>query len=296
MLATKNDRSTESLQTCKAFVAGVLRSIEELKLRLAELKSMPKHTSEINREIAKIDSAIEDKQIRLSEVEKMQEFPPGSWVVSSSNRPGRVADWVFAGQIPEVHVHWSGNTVPVPERPFQLRLVQPEDVEYIWNGDRYPKLVRRIDRHECDEIEILQNLLARIAVDKRHAMAAGDSDEIIQDYKTKQTYLRKRVSWVNQQDLEQLERVVRQGLEIFYRVGEALAEIRDRKLYKDLGYSNFRDYLMERWNMKKSRAYQLIYSAEVVKNLSTDKSVHPGGQNEPIAYESTEEPSEMLIP
>ena len=114
----------------------------------------------------------------------MKEFLPGSWVVHGSTRPGKVINLVIAGKIPEVHVLWSGNTVPVPERPFQLKLLEPTDLEYIWNGDRFPKLVRRIDRHECDEIEILQNALLKLE---------GHNPE---DHCLKvQTYLRKRISY-----------------------------------------------------------------------------------------------------
>ena len=238
----------------------------------------------------------------------MLELPIGSWVKNGSTTPGQIVDLKIAGRIPEVHVLWWNHTVPVPERPNRLTLLETAELEYIWNGEERPKLIRRIDQIECEEIQVLQTVLGRLAIDKRKAMAKDMPIEEIELYRMKQTYIRKRIAWVNQQDLERLERVVRQGLEIFYRVGEALAEIRDRKLYKDLGYSNFRDYLTERWNMKKSQAYRLIDSAEVVKNLSPkneidknqnlspEKSVPHGGQNEPIAYHSDKESSEIVMP
>ena len=295
MEATKSDcfvdHSLESSYLCNTYLTEVISLIKTLKLELEAVKKVSKYTAEIKHKISLIEQEIEDLELRKQEAEKMQEFLPGSWVRNGTTRPGKVINLVIAGKIPEVHVLWSGNTVPVPERPFQLKLLQPGDLEYIWNGDRFPKLVRRIDGHECDEIEILQDSLLKL---EGHL---GEDDCL-----KEQTYLRKRISYCNQQDLERLERVVRQGLEIFYRVGEALAEIRDRKLYKDLGYSNFRDYLMERWNMKKSRAYQLIDSCEVIENishggqkLSTAKSVHHGGQNEPIAYQSTDIESDLVI-
>ena len=194
MLATKSDRATESLQSCKAFVAEVSRSIKELELRVTELKDVPKYTPLVRRKIVEIESAISDKRIRLSEAEKMQEFPIDSWVAKNLNRPGRVVDWVFAGQIPEVHVLWSGNTAPVPERPFQLRLLRPDDVEYIWNDDRFPKLVRRIDREECGEIEILQNFLR-----ETQTLTSGiDDPDFNNDVQRKVTYLKKRIAKINE--------------------------------------------------------------------------------------------------
>ena len=85
-------------------------------------------------------------------------------------------------------------------------------------------------------------------------------------------------------ELKQLESVVEHGIEAFYQVGEALVKIRDRKLYKAQGYSDFRVYLEQRWQMKKTTAYQLINAAEVMRNLKIVKSVHHGGQNESVRH------------
>ena len=327
-ITEKSDRSISPTSDLNTHIKRYEGDIESLRRRLAEMSLVKFYTSEIKKEKAKIESDIIYKTKVIAEIEEMQKFPPGSWVKNGSNTPGKVIELRVIGSVSEVQVQWWGSTVPIPERPHKLTLVDDFQLEYVWNGDRFPKLVRRIDRHECDEIDVLQNLSTKLAVDKRVAVAndepragadagasrrcvatsadssprqpsAGESPEaieVIEEYRREQIYLKKRIAWVNAQDLERLERTVRQGLEIFYRVGEALAEIRDRKLYKDLGYSNFRDYLRSRWNMKKSRAYQLIDSAEVVKNLSTSKSVHNCGQNEPIAYQSTEESSETVIP
>ena len=141
---------------------------------------------------------------------------------------------------------------------MKLVVVSLELVEYFWHGDRYPKLIRRIDGWECDEIAVLDRRLAESIEDK--------SDP---DRRFKLAYCKKRIALIDQEDLINLERAVRQGLAVFYRVGEALAEIRDRKLYKQHGFSDFRDYLREYWNMGKSRAYQLIESGEVMRNLKS---------------------------
>jgi transposase-like protein len=74
--------------------------------------------------------------------------------------------------------------------------------------------------------------------------------------------------------LSQLEDTIEKGLQTFYEVGAALAEIRDSNLYK-ANYSSFEAYLKERWDMGRQRAYQLIEAAEVIDGL---KSVYHGGQ------------------
>ncbi len=53
----------------------------------------------------------------------------------------------------------------------------------------------------------------------------------------------------------------------FVEVGQALAEIRTAKLYKDT-HSTFEDYCQERWSMSRAFAYDTIKSARVVGQLS----------------------------
>lgn len=66
--------------------------------------------------------------------------------------------------------------------------------------------------------------------------------------------------------LRELEATVERGLAHFFAVGEALREIRDSALYK-LTHPTWEVYCRERWNISRSRSYQLI--AAVVTTLST---------------------------
>lgn len=68
-------------------------------------------------------------------------------------------------------------------------------------------------------------------------------------------------------DLERLETVVSKGLATFVEVGSALAEIRDRRLYRDT-HPTFALYCEQQWEMGKSQAYRLIDAAEVVAEMS----------------------------
>lgn len=90
--------------------------------------------------------------------------------------------------------------------------------------------------------------------------------------------------------LYQLEETIRQGLNTFVDVGNALLEIRDKRLYRQ-EYSTFEEYCREQWNMSKPRAYQLIDAANVVTNLSTivDKFPIIESQARPLASLEPEE-------
>jgi hypothetical protein len=66
--------------------------------------------------------------------------------------------------------------------------------------------------------------------------------------------------------LQMLERRIERGLQTFREVGEALAEIRDKRLFRTT-HATFESYVSDRWHMQRARAYQLMGAAEVAKVL-----------------------------
>lgn len=82
--------------------------------------------------------------------------------------------------------------------------------------------------------------------------------------------------------LETLERVIEGGLQTFVDVGEALMEIRDERLYLE-SHRTFEAYLGDRWQMKQSRAYQMMDAARVVRALPGSTNVEV--RNEAVARE-----------
>jgi hypothetical protein len=63
--------------------------------------------------------------------------------------------------------------------------------------------------------------------------------------------------------LRELESVLVAHMEEFVRVGTTLKTIRDERLYKADGYKTFEDYCRKKWDWSRSRAYQIIDSAEL---------------------------------
>lgn len=62
------------------------------------------------------------------------------------------------------------------------------------------------------------------------------------------------------------EAVIAQGFKTFIEVGNALAEIRDAKLYR-LTYGTFEEYCQEKWGMGQRHANRLIAAADVADDL-----------------------------
>lgn len=75
-------------------------------------------------------------------------------------------------------------------------------------------------------------------------------------------------------DLGRLEAVVNDGMATFMEVGEAITQIRDRRLYRD-DFATFEEYCSKKWNFTRGRAYQLITAYSVVKGMSSKKGTPP---------------------
>jgi len=63
-----------------------------------------------------------------------------------------------------------------------------------------------------------------------------------------------------------LEKIIKEGVATFITVGDALAEIKDSRLYR-ADFPTFQAYCDKTWNFTRMRAYQLIEASEVHKAL-----------------------------
>jgi hypothetical protein len=80
-------------------------------------------------------------------------------------------------------------------------------------------------------------------------------------------------------ELERCEVVIKQGLQTFIEVGQALMTIKEKRLYR-ISFKTFEDYCIERWAISKPRAYQLIDAANVIIGLSTMVDVLPESERQ----------------
>lgn len=67
-------------------------------------------------------------------------------------------------------------------------------------------------------------------------------------------------------DLARCELIIERGLSTFIGVGNALAEIRNRRLYRAT-HKTFEDYCREHWQLSRIHAYRMIEAAQVTENL-----------------------------
>jgi hypothetical protein len=86
------------------------------------------------------------------------------------------------------------------------------------------------------------------------------------------------LSLSEQAELDQLEAVIRNGLNTFFDVGKSLLRIRDARLYRPA--QTFEDYCRDRWGMARNYANKIIAAAEVMQNLGTTVPIAPSGERQ----------------
>ena len=87
------------------------------------------------------------------------------------------------------------------------------------------------------------------------------------------------ISLPESRDLIALESVIERGLETFVEVGEALATIRDRRLYRT-EHPTFADYCKAKWKMSDRRARQLMDAAEVTSTIAKSGTTVPKSERQ----------------
>ena len=87
------------------------------------------------------------------------------------------------------------------------------------------------------------------------------------------------ISLPESRDLIALEKVIERGLETFVQVGEALAEIRDRKLFRT-EHPTFAEYCKAKWKMSDRRARQLMDAAEVTSTIAKSGTTVPKSERQ----------------
>lgn len=84
--------------------------------------------------------------------------------------------------------------------------------------------------------------------------------------------------------LADLEQIVERGLTTFVDVGRALAEISERKLYREQGFSTFEEYCAKRWGWSRETAYKYIRATDAAENVYASTQTTPSlGQARELA-------------
>jgi len=80
-------------------------------------------------------------------------------------------------------------------------------------------------------------------------------------------------------ELERCEVVIKQGLNTFIEVGEALFLIRDKRLYRK-EFKTFEDYCQQKWSMPRRHVNRMIAASETIINLGPMGPILPESERQ----------------
>jgi len=69
-------------------------------------------------------------------------------------------------------------------------------------------------------------------------------------------------------ELSSLETTIQKNLQSFYRVGAAIIQIRDSRLYRQ-GYATFEEYCKDRWDWSQNYAERLMLTTKVIESVKS---------------------------
>ena len=67
-------------------------------------------------------------------------------------------------------------------------------------------------------------------------------------------------------ELERCEVVIKQGLQTFVEVGQALMLIRDKRLYR-VEFGTFEAYCQDKWQLSRYYVHRIVEASKVVQNM-----------------------------
>lgn len=94
--------------------------------------------------------------------------------------------------------------------------------------------------------------------------------------------------------LAEHEAVIERGIKTFYEVGTALADIRERRLYR-AEHGTFEDYCQKRWQMSKTHANRMIQAAEVVDSVTPIGVTAPATESQARELGRVPEPDRAAV-
>jgi hypothetical protein len=190
MVASLLPSEVSSLQSVVEFEKLLHQEIEDSQLLLKRLRQQKKYTRNDLSEIKKTEKLIQDNKYLLSELKSMHSLQVGNWVQNGSSTPGEIVDLEVNDRKPQVKVLWWEQDSIESYSPTSLKVLSDRDLEFEWHEK---KLIRRCDRFQCNDPEILKTYSEKAEEDLERAKLVGQPSAFLETYKQKITYCQKRI-------------------------------------------------------------------------------------------------------
>lgn len=192
MKCVENVVETPTLQKIVDFEKSKVLEIEILETEIKELRKSKYFSAEILEQIESKTSEIQQTKYLLDEAAPLHKMSVGDWVQNGSTLPGQIKDFILDKNLVAVQIEWwRGETNQ--KSPRALKVVSEVDMRYIWDGQKFEKLIRKCDRFECEDIELLTTEKNIALESKQRAIDIGQPPAIVDRYAKRIVYCEKRI-------------------------------------------------------------------------------------------------------
>jgi hypothetical protein len=181
---------TESNQSCVELEKQIYQEIEDSRVTLKKLRSIPQYTEEMIAQIHATENSIRNNKYLLQELQSMHLLKTGNWVQNGASKPGEIVELGVCDRRPQVKVRWWQQEKIESQSPTNLKVLSDRDLQFEWHEK---KLVRRCDRFECNDLETLKTYSEKADQDLKRAELGGQPVAYLDGYKQQITYCQKRI-------------------------------------------------------------------------------------------------------
>ena len=184
------------------------QKIEEAKFELLRLRQSKQYTNQIVQEIDTQNEVIQKNNYLLEEIKFCFQLEPGSWVKKISQKDkktGQVIDIKIQGDQPIAEIQWLQESTTKLESLKDIQILNAQELDYYWEGSKFPKFIRNLDGLECEDRKLLQSQLAELEQYKKMGTKIGQSNTILDNYDQQIVYCKERLAFLNKQGIENAE-------------------------------------------------------------------------------------------
>ncbi len=177
-------------QTAIAKISEYLQSLQSEKANLESKLESLRNQPEVKKNdlrLTEIRGQIRTLKAQIADTQKMPDLAVNSYCQNQHDEIGLVSELKEESDKLLAVVKFENGTQGTYS-PHNLEPVAKEQLDYIWLGEPKPKLIRKIDRKECDQIKVLKREegIARAELDR--AISFGQPENLKQTHQDKINY------------------------------------------------------------------------------------------------------------
>ena len=150
---------------------------------------------------------LNDQEQKIKQLELLKHFSPGMWVCRNNTKTpqaGIIVDICLDNDFPYLVVKYDLQKKLINELPINLRKCSQEELAYTWHEF---KIIRKLDRFECLDVQIIQTFLAESELNLKRGELVRQSKTSRDRYKREIAYCKNRLQTITGKAKQQGQKI-----------------------------------------------------------------------------------------